>query len=230
MQNTLSSWISTRQLCRHYRLAGHTVRAVDNVDLDVTKGGFMAITGASGSGKSTLLNMLAGLDTPSSGVIEVDGRRLDEMSRRELADYRARKMGFVFQSFNLLPYHTALRNVEMALYFSDAPRGERRPMAEEALRRLGLGGRLRHRPLDLSGGEQQRVAIARALVKRPEVIFADEPTGNLDRDNSMAIIEALRELNDDGITVVMVTHDAELAAEHAARVLRMDYGKIEAGE
>jgi putative ABC transport system ATP-binding protein len=133
----------------------------------------------------------------------------------------------VFQSFNLLPHHTALRNVEMALYFAETPRRDRRGMAEAALARLGLADRMEHRPVDLSGGEQQRVAIARAVVKRPEVLFADEPTGNLDRENSDAIIGILDELNRDGITVVMITHDSELAGRSARRVLRMRYGRIE---
>jgi putative ABC transport system ATP-binding protein len=221
-------WIRASSLCRYYMLGGHEVRAVDNVTLGINKGEFIAVTGSSGSGKSTLLNLLAGLDTPTSGFIEVEGRRLDGLSRRDLASYRAQKVGFVFQSFNLLPHHTALRNVEMALYFSDAPRRERGRMAAEALGRLGLGDRLNHRPVDLSGGEQQRVAIARALVKRPEVLFADEPTGNLDKENSKIIMAALSELNNSGITVVMVTHDADMAEGHAGRVIRMNYGQVEA--
>jgi putative ABC transport system ATP-binding protein len=203
---------------------------VDQVTFSAEKGEFLAVTGASGSGKSTLLNLLAGLDTPTSGHIEVDGRRLDGLSRRELAAYRARKVGVVFQSFNLLPHHTALRNVEMALYFSDTPRAERRGAAAAALERLGLADRLKHRPLDLSGGEQQRVAIARALVKRPDVLFADEPTGNLDMENSEVIIATLTELSRSGITVVMVTHDAEVAARTAQRVLKMRYGRIDSGD
>jgi putative ABC transport system ATP-binding protein len=222
------NWISCHGLCRYYELAGHEVRAVDEVTMAVGRGDFVAVTGASGSGKSTLINLLAGLDLPTSGHVEVAGRRLDEMSSRELAAYRALTVGFVFQSFNLLPHHTALRNVEMALYFAETPRGDRRALAEAALVRLGLADRMKHRPLDLSGGEQQRVAIARAIVKRPEVLFADEPTGNLDRENSDAIIAILDELNGGGITIVMVTHDSELADRSARRVLRMRYGRIEA--
>jgi len=222
------AWIQTHGLCRYYELAGQEVRAVDQVTLSIEEGEFLAVTGASGSGKSTLLNLLAGLDTPTSGHIEVGGRRMDGLSRRELASYRARKVGVVFQSFNLLPYHTALRNVEMALYFSDTPRGKRRTLAVSTLERLGLAGRLKHRPLDLSGGEQQRVAIARALVKGPDVLFADEPTGNLDRENSDAIIAILEELSRSGITIVLVTHDAELAGRSANRVVRMRYGRMEA--
>jgi putative ABC transport system ATP-binding protein len=221
------NWISCHDLCRYYELAGHQVRAVDEVTMAIGCGDFVAVTGASGSGKSTLVNLLAGLDLPTSGHVEVGGRRLDEMSARELAAYRALTVGFVFQSFNLLTHHTALRNVEMALYFTETARRDRRTLAEAALARLGLGDRMSHRPLDLSGGEQQRVAIARAIVKRPEVLFADEPTGNLDRENSDGIIAILDELNRGGITVVMITHDSELARRAARRVLRMRYGRIE---
>lgn len=152
------------------------------------------------------------------------------MSRRELAAYRARKVGVVFQSFNLLPHHTALRNVEMALYFSDTPRAKRRSAAAAALERLGLGDRLKHRPLDLSGGEQQRVAMARALVKSPDILFADEPTGNLDLENSDAIAGILGGLCKTGITVVMVTHDSVMAERTAQRVLKMRYGRIVSGD
>ena len=219
--------IRTNRVRRYYALARHEVRAVDGVTLSIARGEFLAVTGASGSGKSTLLNLLAGLDTPTSGHIEVEEKRLDEMSRRELAAYRAGRVGVVFQSFNLLPHHTALRNVELALYFNDTPRRERRRLAAEALERVGLAERLDHRPPDLSGGEQQRVAIARALVKRPDVIFADEPTGNLDQENSTVILEALRELNREGITVVIVTHDVEMARQVTGRILRMRYGRIE---
>jgi putative ABC transport system ATP-binding protein len=201
---------------------------VDQASLSIAKGDFLAITGASGSGKSTLLNLLAGLDTPTSGHIVVDGRRMDGLSRREIAQYRARRVGVVFQSFNLLPHHTALRNVEMALYFSDTPRRMRRRLAASTLESLGLGERLGHRPADLSGGEQQRVAIARAIVKRPDILFADEPTGNLDRDNSEAIVGILTELCGSGITVVIVTHDVELARRTAGRVIGMRYGRIDA--
>ena len=203
------------------------MRAVDGVDLDIDGGEFIAVVGSSGSGKSTLLNLLAGLDSPTGGHIEIDGKRLDTLSTRALADYRARRVGVVFQSFNLLPHHTALRNVEMALYFSDTPAGQRRKLAGEALERLGLADRLEHRPLDLSGGEQQRVAIARALVKRPDILFADEPTGNLDQENATGITNVLGELNADGMAIVIVSHDVELATRVSSRVVRMHYGKVE---
>ena len=222
----MSGWITTTDLCRLYKRGRHEVRAVDGVSIEVEKGEFVAVVGASGSGKSTLLNLLAGLDRPTAGHIEVGSRRLDRLSRRELARYRASRVGMVFQSFNLLPHQTALGNVELALYVDGTPRRRRRERAREILGRLGLEDRLGHRPADLSGGEQQRVAVARALVKRPEVLFADEPTGNLDEENARAIMELLTTLNREGLTVVMVTHDVDTAHRRARRALRMHYGQV----
>ena len=220
-------WIKTSGLCRYYQRGQNEVRAVDRVDLTVGRGEFAAVVGASGSGKSTLLNLLAGLDTPTSGHIEVGPQRLDQLSRRDLAAYRAGMVGMIFQSFNLIPHQTALKNVELGLFFARVPRRDRRDRAAAILDRLGMTDRLDHRPADLSGGEQQRVAIARALVKTPEILFADEPTGNLDQDNSAAIIELLGDFNRDGLTVVMVTHDVEMAARTAGRIVKMNYGRIE---
>ncbi len=222
----MTGWMTTTDLCRTYKRGRYEVRAVDRVSLDVEKGELVAVVGASGSGKSTLLNLLAGLDRPTGGHVEVAGRRLDSLSRRELARYRAGRVGMIFQSFNLLPHHTALKNVEMALYFDGTPRRRRREKAREILTRLGLEERLSHRPADLSGGEQQRVAVARALVKSPEVLFADEPTGNLDEENARAIMDLLVALNRDGLTVLMVTHDVLAAERTANRVLRMHYGQV----
>jgi putative ABC transport system ATP-binding protein len=222
----MAGWMTTTDLCRYYTRGRHEVRAVDRVSLAVEKGEFVAVVGASGSGKSTLLNLLAGLDRPTGGHIEVAGRRLDRLSRRELARYRATQVGIVFQSFNLLPHQAALKNVEMALFFDGTPRGRRREKAREILTRLGLEERLHHRPPDLSGGEQQRIAVARALVKEPEVLFADEPTGNLDEENAQAIMDLLVTLNGEGLTVLMVTHDVETAGRMANRVLRMHYGQV----
>ena len=182
--------------------------------------------GASGSGKSTLLNLLAGLDTPTDGHVEFDGTTLGSLGRRELSAYRAHRVGMIFQSFNLIAHHTALRNVELALYFNKTARRDREPRAREILERLGLGDRLDHRPSDLSGGEQQRVAIARALVKQPEILFADEPTGNLDRDNADQIADLLIDLKRDGLTVILATHDLEMAKRCAQRTIRMDYGRV----
>jgi len=219
-------WISTSKLHRHYQRGNHVVKALDGVDLAIERGEFVAVVGASGSGKSTLLNLMAGLDTPTSGYIQIEDQRLGSLSRAELAAYRAHRVGMIFQSFNLLPHQTALKNVELALYFDGTPRGKRHRLASDILDRLGMSDRLEHRPADLSGGEQQRVAIARAVVKKPQVLFADEPTGNLDRDNARAIVALLAELNRDGLTVVMVTHDQAMAQAVAGRVVRMNYGRV----
>ena len=219
-------WIATKELCRYYQRGPQEIRAVDSVNLNIVRGEFVGIVGPSGSGKSTLLNLLAGLDTPTSGSIAVGETVLSALSRRDLAGYRARQVGMIFQTFNLLPHHTALRNVEVALYFNDTPRNERHKRASEILSNLGMGDRLEHRPSALSGGEQQRVAIARALVKRPEVIFADEPTGNLDFENARQIAALLTELNSQGLTVVMVSHDLELARSICSRIINMHYGRV----
>ncbi|MEW6411200.1 MAG: ABC transporter ATP-binding protein [Candidatus Zixiibacteriota bacterium] len=223
MQN---NWLETVDLCRYYRRGTHEVRAVDRVNFHVKKGEFVAVVGSSGSGKSTLLSLLAGLDTPTSGCVEVDGTSLESLSRRELAAYRAHRVGMVFQSFNLIAHHTALRNVELALYFNDTPAKERRIRSTEILEKLGLGDRLDHRPADLSGGEQQRVALARALVKNPEILFADEPTGNLDLENTRQIANLISDLNKQGLTIVMATHDIDMAQKVVHRTVRMTYGKM----
>jgi len=223
-----TSMIRTERLCRYYRRGPQEVRAVDGVDVTVNEGEFLAIVGASGSGKSTLLNLLAGLDTPTAGTIEFKGTALDSLSRRELASYRARRIGIMFQSFNLVHHRTALENVELALYFNGRPVRERRTSAVTILERLGLGDRMSHRPSDLSGGEQQRVALARALVKSPEILFADEPTGNLDHQNADQIMSLLSELNGQGLAIVMVTHDVEMASANARRIIRMHYGRVAA--
>ncbi len=219
-------WIIARELCRYYQRGPQEIRAVDNVTLKIARGEFVGIVGSSGSGKSTLLNLLAGLDTPTTGSIEIGTVSLGALNRKALAAYRARQVGMIFQTFNLLPHHTALRNVEVALYFNDTPRHERHKRSSEMLERLGMGDRLEHRPSALSGGEQQRVAIARALVKRPEVIFADEPTGNLDYENARQISALLTHLNQEGLTVVMVSHDLELARSICGRIIKMHYGRV----
>lgn len=226
VQKQADPFITTQELCRHYGRGESTVRAVDGVDIQITQGEFVAIVGSSGSGKSTLLNLLAGLDQPTSGTITVAGAPLAKLSSKELSRYRASKVGIVFQSFNLIPHYTALQNVELALYFGETDPTQRRPMAEAILEKLGLEDRMDHIPMDLSGGEQQRVAIARSLVKRPEILLADEPTGNLDQDNSMQIASLLSELNRAGLTVILVSHDEALARDHAHRMIRMHYGKV----
>jgi putative ABC transport system ATP-binding protein len=221
-----SSFIRTLDLCRYYRRGDYEVRALDKVSLTIDRGEFVAVVGASGSGKSTLLALLAGLDTPTSGQIEIGGRHLAGMSRKELAAYRAGRVGMVFQSFNLIPHRTALQNVELALFFDGTSRKERTSRARATLEKLNLGGRLDHRPADLSGGEQQRVAIARALVKSPDILFADEPTGNLDYEHAHQIADILTDLNRQGITVIMVTHDREMAGRCTQRLVRLVYGHV----
>jgi len=221
------TWLQARRLCRYYIRGPQEVRAVDGVDLTIARGDFLGIVGASGSGKSTLLNLLAGLDTPTSGEIRFENTPLGSLSRQELAAYRAHKVGMIFQSFNLIQHHTALKNVELSLLFNHTPHRERKQLAEETLVRLGLADRMHHRPADLSGGEQQRVAIARALVKKPEILFADEPTGNLDGDNTNQIAKLLSELNQNNLTIVMVTHDLELARQCTRRNVNMHYGKLQ---
>jgi putative ABC transport system ATP-binding protein len=221
-----SDWMRTVKLCRYYRRGPQEVRAVDGVDLNLGQGEFLGVVGASGSGKSTILNLLAGLDTPTSGFVEVEGTSLSSLSRRDLAVYRARRVGMVFQSFNLISHRTALQNVELALYFNGSPRRQRQNQAQEILEHLGLGDRLDHRPADLSGGEQQRVAMARALVKKPEILFADEPTGNLDQDNTELIARLMADLNSQGLTVILATHDLDLAQRYTHRTVHMHYGRL----
>ncbi len=192
--NPQETLIRAIDLTRYYRRGAYEVKALDGVSLDFQKGEFVAIVGASGSGKSTLLSILAGLHTPTSGTVLISGESLYSMTRRQLSAYRAKRVGVIFQSFNLISHLTALQNVEMALYLDGTAPRERKNKAIRILDRLGLADRTTHRPADLSGGEQQRVAIARAVVKHPEILFADEPTGNLDRDNALQIGNLLDEL------------------------------------
>jgi putative ABC transport system ATP-binding protein len=223
--------IKVEGLSKVYASARVRVLALDDVTLELEDSVFAAVTGVSGSGKSTLLNLLGGLDTPTAGMIEVDGRRISEMDRQELALYRRSGVGMIFQSFNLIPSLDALENVALPLMFAGVPRRERRPRAGETLARVGLGARTRHRPSELSGGEQQRVAIARALINSPRVLLADEPTGNLDSRTAREIITLLAGLNtDQGLTVVLVTHEEALAGEFAHRGVRLHDGRVELQE
>jgi putative ABC transport system ATP-binding protein len=219
-------YIRTVDLCRYYQRGHYTVKALDKVSITVHRGEFLGIVGSSGSGKTTLLNLLAGLDTPTSGVVDLGGVPLTKMSRRQLSSYRAQKVGMIFQSFNLIGHYSALQNVETALYFSPTTPAERRRLAATALEQLGLADRISHRPSDLSGGEQQRVAVARAIVKKPEILFADEPTGNLDQENSDQIVSLLTSLNQGGLTIIMVTHNLEMAEREAHRAIKMHYGHV----
>lgn len=219
--------IEIRQLFRTHGSGPAAVRAVDGVDLDVHRGEFLAIVGVSGSGKSTLLHLVGALDTPTSGSIRVAGRELARFSSYERALYRRTTVGFVFQSFHLVPSMTAAANVALALTFQGVYGPERERRTAEALERVGLKQRASHRPTELSGGEQQRVAIARGLVHRPLLLLADEPTGNLDRRNSGDVIDLLRAINrEQGTTVVMVTHDEERASRIADRLIRLCDGRV----
>ncbi len=221
-----SPHLRTEDLSRYYRRGKHEVKALDGVSVSIGKGEFVSLVGSSGSGKTTLLNLLAGLDTPTQGRVEFDGVSLGDVPRKQRARQRALKIGMIFQSFNLISHYTALQNVETALYFNDTPPVERRRLATGALERLGLADRLTHRPADLSGGEQQRVAVARAIVKRPEILFADEPTGNLDYENSRLISSLIRHFNNDGLTIVLVTHNLEMARELSHTIVRLEYGRV----
>lgn len=218
--------IRLHQIEKIYRIGEIEVPALRGVSLQIAAGEFVAIMGASGSGKSTLLNLLGCLDTPTAGVYELDGESVSGLGSDALARVRNQKIGFVFQNFNLLPRTTALENVELPLYYGKHMSGsERRRRALALLERLGLGDRTHHHPSQLSGGQQQRVAIARALVNQPPLILADEPTGNLDSRAGLEIMNLFRELNRDGITLVMVTHENDIAA-CAGRIIHMRDGEI----
>lgn len=217
--------IHTENLVKAYSFGGEQVRALDGVSLDIETGEFVAIMGASGSGKSTLLNILGCLDRPTSGRYCLAGRDVSDLSPSELAEVRNRELGFVFQSFNLLPRTSAVENVELPLIYAGLGRERRRALARAALLRVGLGDRLQHTPSQLSGGQQQRVAIARALVNNPRLILADEPTGNLDSKASVSVMALLQALWRGGQTVVFVTHEPDVA-QYASRVIVVRDGRI----
>ena len=217
--------IELRGVRKTYRMGQEVIHALDGVDLDVEAGEYMAIMGASGSGKSTMMNLLGCLDTPTEGVYRLDGVEVSSLNDEELAGIRNRKIGFVFQTFNLLSRTDALRNVELPLVYSGLKRSERREAARRALEQVGLGDRVDHRPSELSGGQRQRVAIARALVNNPSILLADEPTGNLDTATSVEIMELFDRLHADGNTVLLVTHEDDIAA-HTRRVITLRDGQI----
>ena len=223
----METLINLEQVCRTYRLGSTEVRALRGVSVQIAAGEFVAILGASGSGKSTLMNLIGCLDRPTSGRYLLEGVDVAELDHDELADIRNEKIGFVFQSFNLLPRTTALRNVELPLLYAPSRLSARvrRQRAAEALELVGLGGRADHQPNQLSGGEQQRVAIARAIVNQPSVLIADEPTGNLDSRTSAEIMTVFQSLNQRGITIVMVTHEQDIA-RYAKRNLFMRDGLV----
>ena len=219
--------VRTVSLTRHYKMGDTFVEALRGVDLNIARGEFVALVGPSGSGKSTVLNLVGGLDRPTSGQVWVNGTELSSANERILTHHRRQQVGFVFQSFNLLPRLTAEENVALPLMFSGIPEKERRARARELLERVSLGARLTHRPTQLSGGEQQRVAIARALIGQPALLLADEPTGNLDTATGAAIMALLKELNRErGLSLLVVTHDPEVAA-FADRVIKLRDGRAE---
>ncbi|MBL8549788.1 MAG: ABC transporter ATP-binding protein [Hyphomonadaceae bacterium] len=217
--------IVAQGLVKLYQMGDEIVRALDGVSFAIERGGYAAIVGPSGSGKSTLMNLIGGLDQPTDGRLSIDGRDMGAMDDGDLATFRNRTIGFVFQSFNLLPRMTALENVELPLIYAGETPKNRRERAAELLTRVGLGERMDHRPTQLSGGQQQRVAIARALACRPAIVLADEPTGALDTSTGQEILALFRSLNKEGATVVLVTHDSEIAAA-TRRVIEVRDGRI----
>ncbi len=223
----MAAAVETQNLAKHYTMGQTLVRALDGVSLAVERGEFLGLLGTSGSGKSTLLNLIAGLDRPTSGSVTVFDRNLTALSRGELSLHRRKNVGMIFQSFNLIPTMTADENVALAMMFAGVPRAEREERARALLEQVGLSGRQRHRPKELSGGEQQRVAIARALANDPEILLADEPTGNLDSRTAREILALLQALNERGTrTTVLVTHDASLAGRCATRTITLLDGRV----
>jgi len=220
-------FIQVQDLTKVYSLGSVEVVALRNATLSVDRGQFVGVTGTSGSGKSTLMNLLGGLDTPSSGSIRVDGRRISDLSKAELALFRRHTVGMIFQSFNLVASYSALENVAFPLLFAGVAKKDRAHRAAELLDQVDLGARLNHRPTELSGGEQQRVAIARALANRPQILLADEPTGNLDSKTSQQIVRLLADLRAErGLTVVMISHEEALLREFADRMVYLQDGAV----
>lgn len=222
----MSELIQIKDICKIYNPGENEVRALDHVSLAVNEGEYVAIIGQSGSGKSTLMNMLGCLDVPTSGEYILNGQNVSHLTDDQLSDIRNQEIGFIFQGFNLIPSFTAIENVELPLLYRGVGKKERHDLAVKALTKVGLSQRMEHKPAEMSGGQQQRVAIARAIAQAPPVILADEPTGNLDSGSSKEIIQILKELHKEGRTVILITHDNEIA-EQAKRVIRIKDGKIE---
>src|SRR5690554_5926140 len=224
-QRTRTALISARNVSKVYKMGDQTVRALDNVSLEIEEGEFVAIMGPSGSGKSTMMNLIGALDVPTSGSLAIDGRDISELSSDQLAELRNRTIGFVFQQFNLLPRTSALRQVTLPLLYANPKPADADALARKRLQQVGLESRMDHHPRQLSGGQQQRVAIARALVNNPKILLADEPTGALDTKTTAEIMQLFCELNEEGITVVVVTHEPEVA-EYAHRTIVFRDGRI----
>ncbi len=222
----METLVEIRDMCKIYNPGENEVRALDHVDVSIQKGEFVAIIGQSGSGKSTLMNMLGCLDVPTSGTYILNGKNVAKLSDDELSDIRNKEIGFIFQGFNLIQNMTALENVELPLIYRGVSKGKRIKLSKAALEKVGLEKRMDHKPAEMSGGQQQRVAIARAIAQAPPIILADEPTGNLDSGSTKEIMGILQELHNEGRTVILITHDNEIAAQ-AKRVIKIKDGKIE---
>lgn len=218
--------IILKDIGRKYVIGSEVIHAIKSVTLEIMKGEFVALMGPSGSGKSTLMNIMGCLDTPSKGVYILNGKNVSEMSDNELAEVRNEEIGFVFQTFNLLPRSTSLDNVALPLVYAGVNKTERRERAQKALENVGLGNRVHHKPNELSGGQRQRVAVARALINTPSIILADEPTGNLDSKTSVEIMGLLEEIHAKGNTIILVTHEEDIS-QHAHRIVRMRDGLVE---
>ncbi|SKB59874.1 putative ABC transport system ATP-binding protein [Salegentibacter holothuriorum] len=225
----MSKVIEIRQITRDFPLGNEVVKVLKGIDLDIDRGEYVAIMGPSGSGKSTLMNLLGCLDTPTSGTYILNGKDASQMGDDELAEIRNKEIGFVFQTFNLLPRTTALENVALPMIYAGYSKPDRKKRAEEVLTNVGLGDRMDHKPNQLSGGQRQRVAVGRALVNKPSIILADEPTGNLDSKTSLEIMNLFDEIHAAGNTVILVTHEEEVAL-HAHRIIRLRDGMVESDE